>query len=130
QRWGVDGGEVGGDGDHVAGAIVHQLNSFSRGLAFWALRRFSSASRSAFVSFLGTCTRSRASRSPRPPPFSFGAPRPLTRRSLPSLEPAGTFSETRRPAAGTSPPPPAPPPPNVRGTSTPRPSRRPPWSST
>ena len=47
-------------------------------------RNSSSASRCAFVSFAGTATRSRASRSPRPSPFSFGAPRPLTRRSFPS----------------------------------------------
>ena len=31
----------------------------------------------------------------RPSPFSFGAPRPLTRSSLPSSVPAGTFNETR-----------------------------------
>ena len=38
----------------------------------------SSASFSAFVSFFGTVRRRRASRSPFPPPFSFGAPASYT----------------------------------------------------
>ena len=78
--------------------------ALSRGLASRApaLVSLSSASRSAFVSFAGTLIRSRASRSPRPEPLSFGAPRPLTRRSLPSWEPAGTFSDTRPSGVGIS----------------------------
>src|SRR5262249_2422208 len=124
QRLWVHADEIRGDADHVARAVVHQLNSFSRGLAFCALRRFSSASRSAFVSFFGTCTRSRASRSPRPLPFSFGAPRPLTRSSLPSLEPAGTFSETRPSGVGISTVAPRAASSNVTGTSSTRSSPR------
>ncbi len=36
-----------------------------------------------------------------PPPESFGAPRPRMRSSLPSSEPAGTFSETAPSGVGT-----------------------------
>ena len=54
----------------------------------------SSSSRSRFDSFFGTAIRTRAITSPRPEPFSFGAPWPRTRSSLPSSEPAGIFSET------------------------------------
>src|SRR5437763_8045361 len=90
--------------------LAHQLvvqrrphwNSLSLGLArsvFWSS---SIASRSRFVSFFGTSMRRRASTSPRPEPPSFGAPRPRMRRSLPSSEPAGTFSETGPSGVGTS----------------------------
>src|SRR4051812_19368040 len=54
----------------------------SRGFSFETFRSSSSACFSAFESFFGTVTRTRASRSPLPPPFSFGAPRPLRRSSL------------------------------------------------
>jgi hypothetical protein len=64
--------------------------------------RFSIASRSAFVSFVGTERRTRASTSPLPPPFSFGAPRPRMRISLPSWVPAGIFSDTGPSGVGTS----------------------------
>ena len=37
-----------------------------------------------------------------PPPFSFGAPRPLTRSSFPFSEPGGTLSETGPSGVGTS----------------------------
>ena len=47
------------------------------------------------------CTVSRASTSPLPP-LSFGAPRPLIRKSFPCSEPAGIFSETAPSGVGTS----------------------------
>src|SRR5215210_8082981 len=99
----VHADEVGGDRDRVARAIGHQpVNASSRGSSrdtFWSSSR---ASRSFFVSFFGTVTFRRASRSPRPPPFSFGAPRPLTFSNLPSCEPAGTLSEILPSGVGTS----------------------------
>ena len=66
QRLRVHADELGGDADHVARVVVHQLNSLSRGLVVVAFWNSSSASRCAFVSFAGTVTRTRASRSPRP----------------------------------------------------------------
>src|SRR5919109_3024853 len=103
ERLRVHPDELGGDGDHVARAIVHQLTpSRSLGFARETFWRFSIASRSAFVSFVGTTTRTRARRSPRPEPFSFGAPRPRTRRSLASCVPGGTLSEMRPSGVGTS----------------------------
>src|SRR6187402_746094 len=97
ERLRVEARELGGDGDHVAAALGHQDTpppSRSRGCSRSTSPYASSASFSAFVSFFGTVTRRRASRSPLPPPFSFGAPRPFTRRSFPFSEPAGTFRAT------------------------------------
>ncbi len=82
QRLGMHPDELRGDGDHVAGTlvdhgarpVVHQRNNLSRGFAFDTFLNPSSASRSAFVSLAGTAIFSRASRSPRPVPLSFGAP--------------------------------------------------------
>ena len=68
-----------------------------RGSACWISCRRSSASRSCLDSFDGTAIRRRASRSPLPVPFSLGAPRPLTRSVLPSVEPAGTLTRTVAP---------------------------------
>src|ERR671937_240723 len=90
--------------------LPHQLvvqrrphwNSRSRGLprsAFWSS---SIASPSRFFGFFGAEIRTRARTSPRPEPPSFGAPRPRIRRSFPSSEPAGTFSDTGPSGVGTS----------------------------
>ena len=108
QRLRVHADELGGDRDHVArvGALVgaHENASLSRGFSretFWSA---SSASRSAFVSFVGTVTRTRARRSPLPPPFSFGAPWPRTRSVLAVLR-AGRDPSARcgRPASAPRP---------------------------
>src|SRR5581483_3406801 len=77
-------------------------NASSRGSSRETFWRFSSASRSAFVSFVGTVSATFAIRSPRPEPFSFGAPRPLIFSSFPSCEPAGIFSVTGPSGVGTS----------------------------
>src|SRR5688500_1565197 len=69
QRLLVHADELGRDTDHVAGPVGHQRLTF---------RSSSSSSRSFFETFAGTVSFSRASRSPLPPPLSFGAPRPLT----------------------------------------------------
>src|SRR5919204_2973617 len=82
--------------------VTAHEKSLSRGFSRDAFFSSSSASRSFFVSFFGTLTRTRASRSPLPEPLSFGAPRPRIRRSLPSCEPAGTFRETAPSGVGTS----------------------------
>src|SRR5262245_39824744 len=73
--------ELRGDGDHVPRPVGHQPASASRSRGFsrdtfWYP---SSASRSAFDSFFGTVTLTRASRSPRPEPLRWGTPRPFTR---------------------------------------------------
>src|SRR5947209_4505976 len=102
QRLRVHADDLGGDADHVARPVVHQLKSMSRGLPRSAFCSSTSASRSAFVSFFGTSIRIRASTSPLPEPESFGAPRPRMRSSFPSSEPAGTFSVTGPSGVGTS----------------------------
>src|SRR6266576_5350871 len=77
-------------------------NSASRGSSWDCFCSSSSSSRSRFFSFFGTSTLTRASRSPRPEPFSFGAPLPFTRSSVPSCVPGFTFTETGRSGVGTS----------------------------
>src|SRR5262249_54611785 len=99
QRLRVHADDLGGDGDHVAGRVVHQATIPSRGFSRETFCRFSIASRSAFVTFLGTASFTRARRSPLPAPFSFGAPRPRTRSIVPSCVPGLTFSVTG-PASG------------------------------
>src|SRR5262249_7698299 len=89
---------------------------------FWSS---SSSSRSFLFGFLGTAIVSRASTSPLPLPFSFGAPRPLMRKSLPLSEPAGIFSETGPSGVGTSTFAPSAASANVTGTSTSRSAPRP-----
>src|SRR6478735_1225398 len=130
QRLGVHAGQLGGHGYRVAGVLcgVDHANNRSRGLP-WLVRcsssSFSSASRSCLDSLEGTAMRSRASRSPCPPPFRRGAPRPLTRRVFPSVEPAGTFTLTRWPSGvGSSTWAPIEASANVTGTSTSRSSPR------
>src|SRR3954453_34748 len=87
QRLRMHADELGGDRDHV--------NRPARGLhqptAFCSSSR---SSRSFLFTRFGTWIRRRASTSPLPEPDSFGAPRPLIRRSLPSSEPAGILSDT------------------------------------
>src|SRR5207244_716090 len=83
---------AGGDQDQDRGR--HEYSA-SLGFSFETLRRFSSASFSAFESFFGTVTRTRASRSPLPEPFSRGAPWPLIRSSFPFSEPGAIFRLTR-----------------------------------
>src|SRR5438132_3391746 len=99
------------EGDDQAGAADRdqknrcelQLNNASRGSSCEAFRSSSIASRSFFDSFFGTVRRRRASKSPRPPPFSFGAPWPRILSSCPSWEPGFTFNEMRSPyGVGTS----------------------------
>src|SRR5262249_39681820 len=102
QRLRVHTDQVGGDADHVPRPVVHQENAFALGSSRETFFRFSSASFSAFDSFVGTLTLTRAIRSPRPEPLSFGAPRPLILSSFPSCEPAGTFNVTRPSGVGTS----------------------------
>src|SRR3954447_4403371 len=99
-------GQLGRDRDRVAGVVVRcphdhpaafSVNNLWRGspwLACWISCRRSSASRSCFDSFEGTAMRSRASRSPWPPPFRRGAPRPLTRSVFPSVAPDGILTRT------------------------------------
>src|SRR4029078_6543231 len=77
-------------------------NTLSLGSSCEPFCRFSIASRSALESLVGMLTRSRASRSPFPLPFSLGAPRPLTFSIFPSCEPAGTWSATRPSGVGIS----------------------------
>src|SRR5215210_782691 len=93
QRLLVHADELCGDGDHVARAVRHQRLTFLSS---------SRSSRSFFDTFCGTVRRTRASRSPFPPPFSLGAPRPLTLSSFPGCEPAGTLSEIGPSGVGTS----------------------------
>src|SRR5581483_754627 len=88
----VHADELRGDADHVARPVVHQL----------VLPSSSSSSRCFLLTFFGTVMRTRASTSPLPGPFSFGAPRPLMRSSLPSSVPAGIFSATGPSGVGTS----------------------------
>src|SRR3954471_13206942 len=68
----VDGNDVQQRRSHDATAddpsVAAHENSRSRGFAVDALPNSSSAAFCAFVSFAGTVTRSRASRSPRPSP--------------------------------------------------------------
>src|SRR5690349_10845150 len=97
--------QLGRDRDRVAGMVVGHdappANSFPRGspwLARCSSSSFSSVSRSCLETFDGTAIRSRTSMSPLPVPFSRGAPRPLTRSILPSVEPAGTLTVTRSPS--------------------------------
>src|SRR5207237_9216976 len=78
--------------------LVHQPPTFFNS---------SRSSRSFLLTRFGTWMRTRASTSPLPEPFSFGAPRPLIRISLPSSEPAGIFSETGPSGVGTSTEPPS-----------------------
>src|SRR5215218_2261464 len=92
QRLRMHANEFGGHADHVAGVVLHPAT-------FW---NSSSSSRPRLFSFFGTSIFTRASRSPLPPPFSFGAPRPLILSSFPSSEPAGIFSETWPSGVGTS----------------------------
>src|SRR5215207_479176 len=91
KRLRVHADDVGGDADHVARAVVHQLT----------LRNSSSSWRCFLFNRFGTSSLSRASTSPLPPPESFGAPRPRMRSNLPSSEPAGTLSETAPSGVGT-----------------------------
>src|SRR5215207_2887449 len=93
----VHADELGSDGDHVARPLVHQPATF---------RSSSSSSRSRLLTRLGTSIRTRASTSPFPPPFNFGASRPRIRKSLPGSVPAGTFRETGPSGVGTSTSPP------------------------
>src|SRR5262245_11722450 len=65
-------------------------------------RSSSSSSRSRFDGFFGTWIFNRARTSPRPEPFSFGAPLPLTRSIFPSSDPAGTFTFTSPSGVGTA----------------------------
>src|SRR4051794_9097426 len=102
QRLRVHPCQLGRDGDHVAGTVAHWLNTLSRGRSRRTLSYPESASFSAFVSFCGTVTLIRASRSPLPPPLSFGAPRPFTRRSFPFSVPAGTLRLTGPSGVGIS----------------------------
>src|SRR5262249_1877051 len=111
QRLRVHADELGRDRDHVAGMV--------RGhpATFW---NSSSSSRLRLFSFFGTSIFTRASRSPLPPLFSFGAPRPLIFSSFPSSEPAGIFSETGPSGVGTSTRPPSAAVGKLTGTSTSR----------
>ena len=59
------------------------------------------ASRSFFDSFFGTVSFTRARTLPRPEPFSFGAPLPFTRSSVPSSVPGLTFTVTGPSGVGT-----------------------------
>src|SRR6476646_1064793 len=102
QRLRVHADELRGDADRVARPTVHQLNAFSRGSSPETCWSFSIASFSAFESFFGTVTWTRAIRSPLPEPLRRGAPRLRMRRSLPSSVPAGTFSCTGPSGVGTS----------------------------
>src|SRR4029079_17709287 len=102
--------DLGRDGDHVARVVVHPAT-------FW---NSSSSSRPRLLSFFGTSIFTRATRSPLPPPFSFGAARPLIFRSLPSSEPAGIFRETAPSGVGTSTRPPSAAVGKLTGTSTSR----------
>src|SRR4029450_8378927 len=71
QRLRMHADELGGDGDHVARAVVdHQLPAFFSS---------SSSSRCFLLSFFGTLSFTRARTSPLPEPFSFGAPLPVRR---------------------------------------------------
>src|SRR5581483_7438090 len=117
ERLGVHADELGGDGDHVAGAgaLVHQPPAFCSS---------SSRSRCLRDTFLGTSIRMRASTSPRPPPFTCGTPRPLMRSSFPSSVPAGTFSDTGPSGVGASTVPPSAAVENGTGTATTRSSPR------
>src|SRR5262249_19109068 len=72
--------------------VLHQVSTFFRS---------SRSPRPFLFPPFGTWMRTRASTSPLPDPFSFGAPRPLIRSSLPSSEPAGIFSETGPSGVGT-----------------------------
>src|SRR5262249_6755599 len=107
--------ELGGDADHVHRPVVHQPVAFCS---------CSSSSRSRLLMRFGTWIRSRARTSPLPDPLSFGAPRPLIFRSLPSSEPAGTFIDTGPSGVGTSTVPPRAAVGNDTGTSTTRSSPR------
>src|SRR5262249_5866413 len=98
QRLRVHADELGSDGDHVARRVLHYATIPSRGFSRETFCRFSIASRSAFVTFRGTATLRRASRSPLPSPLSFGAPRPRTRSIVPSCVPGLTFSVTGPPS--------------------------------
>src|SRR4051794_39143244 len=102
-------GGLGGFDD--ARAVVHYA------FTFW---NSSSSSRLRLFSFFGTSMRTRATTSPLPPPFSFGAPRPLIRSSLPSSEPEGIFNETAPSGVGTSTLPPSAAVGKLTGTSTSR----------
>src|SRR5207253_10948158 len=92
QRLRVHADELGGDADHVARTVVHQMLFPSS----------SSKSRCFLFIFFGTSMRTRASTSPWPSPFKRRAPRPLIRSSFPSSVPAGIFSETAPPGVGAS----------------------------
>ena len=122
QRLRVHPDELGGDGDHVARA-VHQPDldeALTRVLARHLLVALERASFSAFVSFFGIDTFTRASRSPRPLPLSCGAPRPLTRSSFPLSVPPGIFSDTGPSGVGISTDAPSAASANVTGTSSTR----------
>src|SRR5215204_2477482 len=93
ERLGVHADDVGGDGDHVAGPLVEHHRTFPSS---------SRSSRSRLFTRVGTWMRTRASTSPLPPPFVRVAPRPRMRSSFPSVDPAGTFSETAPSGVGTS----------------------------
>src|SRR4249920_2413836 len=109
--------QLGGDRDHVDGPVrgLHQPTPFCSS---------SRSSRSFLFTRFGTWIRRRASTSPLPLPLSFGAPRPLIRRSLPSSEPAGILSETAPSGVGTSTLPPSAAVGNETGTCTIRSSPR------
>src|SRR4051812_22832174 len=95
QRLRMHADELGGDRDHVDRPArgLHQPTAFCSS---------SRSSRSFLFTRFGTWIRRRASTSPLPEPESFGAPRPLIRRSLPSSEPAGILSDTGPSGVGTS----------------------------
>src|SRR3954451_13856446 len=118
QRLRVHPDEVGRDRDHVPGVVVDHPATF------W---NSSSSSRPRLFSFFGTSIFTRASRSPLPPPFSFGAPRPLIFSSLPSSEPAGILRATWPSGVGTSTRPPSAAVGKLTGTSTSRSAAPPRW---
>src|SRR5580765_3034323 len=111
QRLRMHPDELRGDADHVARVVS------AHPATFW---NSSSNSRPRLLSFFGTSIFTRASRSPLPPPFSFGAPRPLIFSSLPSSDPAGILRETAPSGVGTSTRPPSAAVGKLTGTSTSR----------